>query len=460
MGLLSTHVASAEVTIAKGETWDAYVAGRASAFFSYANGDAYPVPKQMGSTIQPGGGVDASDPARDAILEYDDMGVALPKQGKLNKMRVRSGYYPNILTVGVHKRWDRLKLTGQISLWGTIESDDTKAAGKAEYAPANGIRDNGVSADFREGFLRLESDWGQLDGGRFMSIVGRGLTEMDALYGHGYGAGFPTVQRNGLDAVTGDLTFPGPMGGMTGFGILSASYSPGLMYTTPSLGGLKVALGIFDATRLPSNGWNATRQVRPEAEIFYDMRSDGFLLHVFGSAGFQKMYQSGAKYSSSIWASTFGARLEAGPVRIGAGGFYGKGAGVDYAFDVNPANTSPATMRAVVTTNPDGSTNTSMEKTNEFRNQRGFVGIAQVVLGKVDISAGAGQTQILLLQADRDAATTISSLKTQTAFFAGVVYHVNESFHFDLDYINGGYRWYGGESQKLNVINLGTTITF
>jgi hypothetical protein len=39
-GLLSTHVASAEVTIAKGETWDAYVAGRASAFFSYATGDS------------------------------------------------------------------------------------------------------------------------------------------------------------------------------------------------------------------------------------------------------------------------------------------------------------------------------------------------------------------------------------------------------------------------------------
>ncbi|HVY31734.1 MAG TPA: hypothetical protein VHB79_34600 [Polyangiaceae bacterium] len=458
--LVFTLPAAAEVTIAKGDTWDAYVAGRASAFFSYATGDAYPVPKVAGSKIEPGGGLDASDPPRDAILDYDDMGMPIPnKQGRISKMRMRSGYYPNILTVGVHKRFgDRLKLTGQMSVWGTIESDDIKSA--SIYDPANGGRDNGVSADFREGFLRLESDWGQLDGGRFMGLVGRGLTEMDSLYLHGYGAGFPTVRRNGLDPVTGDLTAAGPMGGMTGFGVLSSSYAAGLAYTTPSLAGIKLALGVFDPVIYPSSGWNTSRSVRPEAELAYDLRQGTTALHVFGSAGFQSVNLANTKYSATFWAATFGARAEFGPVHLGAGGFVGKGAGINHAFDVNPAIASSSTMRTVTTLNPDGTPNVSMEKTNELRSQRGFVGMAQVVLGAVDINAGVGQTQNLLLPADKAAAMLLSALKTQTGISAGVVYHVDESFHLDVDFMNGTYRWYNGESQKVNVFNAGVTATF
>jgi hypothetical protein len=454
--------ASAEVTIAKGDTWDAYVAGRASAFFSFATGDAYPVPKIAGSMIQPGGGVDASDPPRDAILDYDSMGMPIPgKQGRLSKMRLRSGYYPNILTFGVHKRFgDNLKITGQLSIWGTIESDDTKSAGRAELAPANGIRDNGVSADFREGFLKLEGNWGQVEGGRFMNFVGRGLTEMDSLYGHGYGAGFPTVQRNGLDPVTGDLTFPGPMGGMTGFGVLSSSYSAGLSYTTPNLSGVRLGVGVFDPITYPSSGWATTRAIRPEAELSYDLRQNTTAVHVFASGGYQTLNLAGSTESEAIWAATFGARLEFGPLHLGGGGFVGRGAGINHAFDLNPALASGSTFRTITTTNPDGTTSTAMEKTNEIRSQRGFVGMVQVVLGPVDVNAGVGQTQNLLLPEDKAASALVSVLKTQTAISAGVVYHMNESFHLDLDFINGAYRWYNGESQKLNVVNVGTTLTF
>jgi hypothetical protein len=458
--LVLTKPAAAEVTIAKGDTWDAFVAGRASAFVSFAAGDAYPVPKVAGSMIQLGGGVDASDPPRDTIRDYDAMGMPIPnKQGRISKMRVRSGYYPNILTVGAHKRFgDQLKLTGQLSIWGTIESEDTKSS--STFDPANGGRDNGVYADFREGFLRLEGNWGQLDGGRFMGLAARGLTEIDALYGHGYGAGFPTVRRNGLDPVTGDLTAAGPMGGMTGFGLLSESYAAGVSYTTPSLAGIKLALGLFDSVIYPSAGWNTSRTLRPEGELAYDLRRGTVALHIFGGGGFQKVNLENSTYSASIWATTFGVRAEFGPVHLGGGGFVGHGAGIDYAFDVNPAVASGSTMRTITSVNPDGTANVAMEKTNEIRNQRGFFGMAQVVFGPVDVQAGVGQTTNLLLPADKAAAKLISVLKTQTGIFAGVVYHLNESFHLDVDFMNGAYRWYNGESQKLNVVNAGATVTF
>ncbi len=101
--LLASHEADAEVTVAKGETWDAYVAGRVGVFASYAFGQGRPIPKVPMSSIEPGGGVDTDDPTLDTIYDqYDDTGLQPAKdangnplaQGKFDKMRVRSGYYP------------------------------------------------------------------------------------------------------------------------------------------------------------------------------------------------------------------------------------------------------------------------------------------------------------------------------------------------------------------------------
>lgn len=456
-GILAASPARAEVTIAKGDTWDAYVAGRAGAFLSYAWGEGYPVPAQPGSMIQPGGGVDP-DPPRDTIYEYDAMDMRIPgKQGKLSKMRVRSGYYPNILTVGVHKTFGpQLKITGQLSVWGTIEPDDVLSAGDAESVPANGTRDNGVSADFREGFMRLEGGWGQIDGGRFMSFAGRGMTEIDVLYAHGYGAGFPSIRRDIELNVTGDLSFPGPTGGMTGFGVLGATYAAGIAYTTPSFAGLRLGLGAFDSAKYAQAGWSTTRTFRPEAQITYDLDAGGIKAHVFADGGFQTLNEAGGVESVSVWGATGGGRFEFGPVRLGVGGFVGKGIGVNYAFDFNNALTSGSTMRGL--TNPDGSI--TMVASNQVRNQRGLVGIVQVVLGAVDLHAGAGQTVVLLLPEDETAATMISVLKSQTGITGGVVYHLNENLHLDVDFIRGTYRWYGSESQSLNVLNAGATVTF
>jgi predicted porin len=459
--LLTTGRASAEVTIAKGDTWDAFVSGRVGAFLSYSFGDGYPVPLQAGSMIQTGGGVDSSTPPRDTVLPTDAMGMPDPtKQGTIKKMRMRSGYYPNILTLGVHKAFgEQLKLTAQLSIWGTIESAYYgKESGRAEYQPANGTRDNGVNADFREGYLKLEgSHWGELKAGRFMGLYSRGLTEMDAMYAHGYGAGFPMVSRSFNLPIAGDLTYPGPTAGMTGFGILSATYSAGAVYSTPSLGGLKAALGLFDGSSYVTAAWGANRSVRPEAELSYDLHTDSVALHVFGSGGFQGLSNGGSRYTTSIWGASYGARLELGPVHIGGGGFLGKGAGIDYAFDDNPALSSTSSMRA----DTDPATGTvTMTKDFQIRNTRGFVGIVQVVLGPVDVSAGVGQTIVLQVPADKAAAAMFSTLKTQTGISAGVVYHLSESLHLDVDFINGAYKWYGGEKQSLNVLNAGVTLTF
>ncbi len=457
--LLATAPASAEITVAKGETWEAYVAGRLGAFVSYTFGDAYPVPKVAGSMLQPGGGLDAATPPRDVINEKDAMGKADPtKQGKIKKIRVRSGYYPNIMTLGARKTvGPSLKLKFQLSMWGTIEPDDTKGNKPPEFQPANGTRDNSIKADFREGYLQAFGGWGSFTGGRFLGTFARGLTEIDVMYAHGYGAGFPNISRGFGQPAQGDLTLPGPMGGMNGFGMVGATYEGGGEYTTPSLGGVKLALGLYDGSSYLSAGWGATRTPRPEAELTYDLDTSGFKLHLFGSGGFQKVYQASGIESSSVWGAAYGARIEVGPVRVGGGGFTGKGVGINNAFDDNPSETSTSTMRSVT----DPATGmVTMASTYEFRPTSGFMGILQLVLGPVDIGGGIGLTTISQLAADKTAAATLSTLKSQTGITAEATYHVNESLHLGLDFFNGAYKWTGGETQKLNVINGGVTVTF
>jgi hypothetical protein len=462
--------ASAEVTVAKGETWQVYVAGRVGAFFSYARGQGYPVPRIAGSTLQPGGGVDPltdSTKPRDTIYNYGPgmaclpgaseptCAMQLPTQGRIDKMRVRSGYYPNILTLGARKTvTDQLELTFQLSLWGTIEPDFQPGRGSPLNAAPNGTRDNSVSADFHEGYLKLEGGWGEIMGGRFLSPFGRGFTEIDTLYGHGYGVGFPMVRLDNTEPVTGHLSLAGPTSGMTGFGVLAGTQTAGIKYTTPSFAGVRLTAGVFDPVVYKKAVWTSTHAPRPEAEITYDLESDAFDLHVFASGGVQSMRTE--TRDTSVWGAGAGARVEVGPVRVGGGGFTGKGAGVNYAFDSNPALASGSTIRAV--TSPSGAVST--ENTYEIRNSSGFVGMVQVVLGPVDVGGGFGQTRIEQLAADEAAAMMVSTLESQTGISAALVFHLNESMHFGLDFINGKYEWTNGETQALNVFNAGVTVTF
>ena len=51
-------------------------------------------------------------------------------------------------------------------------------------------------------------------------------------------------------------------------------------------------------------------------------------------------------------------------------------------------------------------------------------------------------------------------IKTQTGISAGVVYHMSEKLHFDVDFINTSFVWYGGEKQRVNFVNTGVMMTF
>jgi hypothetical protein len=406
----STRQAAAEVTLVKGDPWEVYTAGRVNVFFGYAFGDARPL-----GTLK-GGGLDVPT---DTVPALDANGNPDPtKQGTISKMRFHSGFVPNVLSVGVRRKMGESTLRAQLSIWGTVET-----AGQRKFLA--------VQTDFREGYLEAAGNWGAFTAGRFGSLFSRGITETDFLYGHGYGVGF----WGG-----GGTANPGPTAGLIGFGVLANSFSPGMMYTTPSLGGFKAAVGVFDPVPLPGS-WESVRSARPETELTYDMgQADSFFkLHLYVNGAIQKVYL-GAD-DETVKGVGGGFRTEIGNFHLGAGGHYGKGLGLYYALEGSEADTPGAGK--------------------PFRTAYGYSVFAQYVLGQFDLNAAFGQSAIKLLDIDSTPEYAMAHpIKTQTGISAGIVYHVNESFHLDLDYLRAQFRWYGGAKEDANYLNTGATLTW
>ena len=108
--------------------------------------------------------------------------------------------------------------------------------------------------DARQGYAKLEGSWGAFLAGRTRALFNRGGTEIDALYAHRWGVGFPGA--NAIDS-------KGPAVGQIGFGLHGSGFAPGLAYTTPTFGGLKLDIGAFDSDPASRPGLDPDEYLRP-----------------------------------------------------------------------------------------------------------------------------------------------------------------------------------------------------
>ncbi|HXN34348.1 MAG TPA: hypothetical protein VN894_20945, partial [Polyangiaceae bacterium] len=95
----------------------------------------------------------------------------------------------------------------------------------------------------------------------------------------------------------------------------------------------------------------------------------------------------------------------------------------------------------------------------ELRDFDGYSAIGQVVVGPVDLNAGWGISRVFLLPSDEIPGANIS-LPQQWAVSAGVVYHVTDYFHLDVDYLHALTTWSLKERQMMDFINTGMIATW
>ena len=419
--------AAAEKVLADIDGWQIYTDGRTGGFVSYAYGDGYP---QANVEVDVNGNVNQiSAPGLDggfrSVTQQQQIAPGQNTQGTINMVRFRSGMVSNVFGFGVRtKLTEWTTLSAYVQLWAFVEND-----GRQKNLP------NFVDA--RQGYARLEGRWGYFQAGRMRALFSRGATDIDVLYAHRYGVGFP-----------GTIDNRGPTLGQIGFGVLGNGFTSGFLYGTPSFGGLQLDLGAFDAVVLPGMGnWIRTKYPLAQAEMTFTRTFGGGWGKVvlFGNGAYQKVYKDGACTSftdmetgntvpcdETVAGVGYGGRLELGPVHIGAAGHTGRGLGLNYALETSDV---------------------AQDKQGNLRRITGWYVQSQFVIGKVDLFAGWGLVQVFNTDYDnlhtiadpRDPNARIypfNGLKRRMGINAGIVYNVTSNLHLDLDFFRAEADFY------------------
>jgi hypothetical protein len=416
---LSGH-AQAQTTIIKpADGWEVYTTGRVGAFVEVLDGQGFPA-ATPGHTLTNEGVTAASDPAN---------GVA--NQGHLFSSRVRSGFLGNILSLGVRRQMtESTTVTGQVSIWATAESDQQRTYEKEQ-------------ADVREGYLKVQGPGGSLLVGRALSLFGRGATEIDFLYGHGFAVGAPS----GFDT-------SGPSGGHIGYGVMANIFAAGVAYATPSLYGLQLSVGYYDPATIVGQIYQRTKSGRPEAEATFDANlGDVGKVHVFTDGAYQKLYDgtNGTTQSDSAYGAAAGARLELGPFHLGVAAYTGKGLGVAFFLNQDESITNQAT--AHFRTFDGGYVQTQLQI-------KKVCGLP--TCGGLDFNVGAGITRAHQMTEDLDPMYPGQPdyLKSQMGISGVVVYHFTDYLHAAFDYFRSDVKWWLGEERVIHSFNAGMTLTW
>jgi hypothetical protein len=414
--------ARAEKVLVKGDNWDVYTDGRVGAFLSWTVGDGQPVAGGRTVALPDGSLAPVSVGPGGWPLSTTDGNATT--QGSVNTMRVRSGFIGNTLGLGVRSEiYPGLKVSTYIQIWAVIEPDGRNKG----YA---------IPADVRQGYAKIVGFWGSFLAGRTRTLFSRGATDINVLYAHRWGIGFP----NKIDA-------NGPTAGMIGFGVLGSGFGPGFIYGSPVLAGFQLNVGLFDPATMSSGTLTRTQLPRAEAELTFE-RPFGSLGKVvlFANGAYQKVYKQDACTASAATGPCdqtaegvgYGGRLEVGPVRLGVAGHYGKGLGFTYLLEQS--------YQAV-------------DSLNYLRTFDGYYVQSQVVLKRFDLFAGAGITRVFLTPLDMTQVAD-SKVKNQIGVNAGVVFNLAENLHFDLEYMRAEANWWLHEKQVLHNFASGMTVNW
>jgi hypothetical protein len=399
--LLWARPPRAEVTLAEAKGFQFFSEGRVNSFASLGFGDDFPEPSP-----NPDGGPPHSVLGGTALYAQGQNTDQDDARGKYFAVRGRNGFVATILALGMRKQLtESTSIKGYIALWGHAESFNRDRATASTF-------------DVREGYMDFEGPWGSLTAGRALGLFGRISTEIDFNYGHNYGLGYPC----------GDSV--GPTCGHIGTGVMFPGFAAGFQYSTPSLAGLKVHAGLYDPVRL-LGAWNRAAIARPEGALSFEQKfAQNGLIKLQVEGVWQPVSRSVLSTTTpvtktliteTVWGVAGGARFELGPLRLGAAVFTGKGLGQYFALVNSPV---------VFAQNYD------------LRSFTGVYAQAAVVVGAVQLAAGAGRVGVNQLAEDK-IDPGVSTAKSQTGISAAVYYSLSDSLVLGLDYFRFRADWYG-----------------
>ena len=295
----------------------------------------------------------------------------------------------------------------------------------------NGDRFNtSPNIDFREFFYTAKGAYGELLAGRALNLFqGKNiLTDMTLLT-----AG--TIPGN---AFRGGTTL-----GHIGYGYLYTNFGPQIRYTTPDLGGVKVAVEVGEPYKISADTAK-TNSPRVESEVSYaTVFSGGGTMQAWLSGLYQTAPRSNApgvarpgKDNESI-GGAYGVSVGFSGLTLLGSGYGGRGLGMLSAQDAD-------ILGPLTTTDANG----------RMRLDWGYLLQATYKLtSSVTIGANYGQSRQELN--DNEPAGT-SVMKNQESGVFSVAYNLNKFTQFIAEYIYAQNTWQDGAKQHSNQFALGT----
>ncbi len=333
----------------------------------------------------------------------------------MQSFRIRTGLLPSIFAFNVKSPTiDGVDYAARIGLYPQIQNSGTRIG----LGPGTGgdLTTGGTSIDIREVFFTADGKFGQFLIGRALNLFeGQNiLTDM-------------TLMGNGVPL---NMTGGGVDLGHIGYGYTYTSFGPQFRYTTPDMGGAKVAFAICD----PSNIGGATtiNQPRFETEISYEKDFGGVKISSWLSGLYQEAKFNVTEHKVSTIAGAGGVQAWIGPVELLLSGFGGQAVGMQL-------------------TQVDGST---LDGINNPRITYGGLVHATYTIAKAKLGVQYGINYAD--KTDFDSATGYIGLKSNQAVTGGCYYSVNKYLTLVGEYTWARNSYYDNSRQTQNIVSLGT----
>jgi hypothetical protein len=350
------------------------------------------------------------------------------------KFGVRVGLLPSIIAFNVKApTTNGIDSNMRAAMYFNVQNSGN-AGGQTGLNAGNYHYDTDPNIDFREFFYTAKGKFGEFLAGRALNLFqGQNILNDMTLF---------TAGVVDMSAVRGGTSL-----GHIGYGYLYCNFGPQFRYTTPDMGGFKVAFEVgepYQISAASSGVGNDGKQNVPrlEAELSYASTFKGGSVHAWLGA----IEQTATRASTAVrprgsdisLGVAPGVNLQFGPVGIMGSGYYGTGLGM------------------VSTQDGDAFT----QATNDiFGNQRTFWGfLAQTTFQATDairlaVNYGANRSD----RTDREGVARIySGMKSQEAAVFQVNYNLNKFTQFTLEYIWAQNVTQNSEKLRSNQAALGT----
>jgi len=295
--------------------------------------------------------------------------------------------------------------------------------------------DTSPNIDFREFFYTAKGAYGELLAGRALNLY-QGKNILNDM----------TLLTSGT--IPGSAFRGGTTLGHIGYGYLYTNFGPQIRYTTPDMGGVKVALEVAEPYKISADTAK-TNSPRVEAEVSYaKVFSGGTSLQAWLSG----LYQTAPRKESTLAAPV----ARGGRADESIGGAYGVAAGFS-GLNIMASGYGGRGLGMLSAQDGDvlGADATSTDANGKQRLAWGYLLQATYQLtSSVKIGANYGQTR--QEKNDNEPAGGAVIMRNQESAVVMAAYNLNKFTQFVAEYIYAQNTWMDSAKQHSNQFALGT----